>query len=320
MVQKHKVDKVKEISEFINKYSVISLIELSKLPAAHMHTIKKDIRDISKVVVVKKRLIRRAFDMSGKKDIDKLLDVDVAIPALMFSNENPFKLFSILKKNKAEAFAKPGDKVPKDIVVPEGETNLAPGPIIGALQKANVKARIQGDKIVISEDSKVASAGDEINADLSSILMQLGIKPMEIGLNIVASYEHGTLFDRNALDIDVDQYVSDISAAYTGAFNLAINTGIIVKETVSHLIGKAHMEALNLAVNANVVNSETISMFVSKAQAQMNAVASQLPDEARGGVVVAEVKEEVKAEMKTEEKKEEKKPEEAAAGLGSLFG
>ncbi|MCK5452164.1 MAG: 50S ribosomal protein L10 [Candidatus Aenigmarchaeota archaeon] len=328
MVQQYKLDKVKELAGLIDNHKIVGLLELSKLPAAHMHSIKKDIRDVSTVVVAKKRLIKRAFEASGKKGVSELFDTPVAIPALIFSDENPFKLFATLKKSKAEAFAKEGDKAPEDIIVPEGETNLPPGPIIGALQKAHIKARIQGDKIVVSEDSKAVSEGDVITADLSSILMQLGIKPMEIGLNIVAVYEDGTVFDRKTLDIDVGSYVADIASAHSGAFNLAVNAGIITKVTLPVLIGKAHMEALNLAVNAGVANSETILMFISKAQSQMNAVASVLPDEARGGMVV--VKQEAvpdagdkdgdKDEAGPAEKEEEKKPEEAAAGLGSLFG
>ncbi|MCK4809186.1 MAG: 50S ribosomal protein L10, partial [Candidatus Aenigmarchaeota archaeon] len=326
MVQQYKLDKVKELAKLIDDYKVVGLLELSKLPAAHMHSIKQDTRDISKVVVAKKRLIKRAFDASGKKGVSELLDLPVAIPALIFSNENPFKLFATLKKSKAEAFAKEGDKAPRDIIVPEGETSLPPGPIIGALQKANIRARIQGDKIVISEDSKAVSEGDVINADLSSILMQLGIKPMEIGLNIAAVFEDGVVFDRKTLDIDVDSYVSDIASAHAGAFNLAINAGIITEGTLPVLIGKAHMEALNLAVNAGVTNSKTILMFISKAQLQMNAVASVLPDDARGGMAVVK-QEAVQAagdgdgdKAEPVKKEEEKKPEDMAAGLGSLFG
>ncbi len=326
MVQQYKLDKVKELAKLISDHKVVGLLELNKLPAAHMHSIKQDTRDICKVVVAKKRLIKRAFDASGKKGVSELFNIPVAIPALIFSDENPFKLFATLKKSKAEAFAKEGDKAPRDIIVPEGETNLPPGPIIGILQKANIKARIQGDKIVISEDSKAVGEGDVISADLSSILMQLGIKPMEIGLNIAAVFEDGVIFDRKTLDIDVGSYVSDIASAHAGAFNLAINAGVITKGTLPVLIGKAHMEALNLAVNAGVANSKTILMFISKAQSQMNAVASILPDDARGGMAV--VKQEAVQDAsdgdgdKTEpvKKQEEKKPEEAAAGLGSLFG
>ena len=325
MVQQYKKDKVKELTKLMDSYSVVNLLELSKLPASQIHSIKKDIRDISKVSVAKKRIIKLALEKSNKKGLVKLFDTPVDIPALIFSNENPFKLFGILKKNKAEAFAKVGDKAPRDIVIPAGDTNLAPGPMIGTLQKAKVAARIQGDKIVIAEDSQVASEGDVINADLSSILMQLGVKPMEIGLNVVAAYEDGVIFDKDTLDIDVGEYKSNIAFACSGALNLAVSAGIMNDKSVPVLVGKAHMNALNLAVSANVANSETISMFISKAQAQMNSVASRLPDDARGGVVVtaqaaADTTDDKKEEPESKPASEEKKPEEAAAGLGSLFG
>ncbi|MBW6462182.1 MAG: 50S ribosomal protein L10 [DPANN group archaeon] len=325
MVQQDKKDKVKELTELMNKYSVINFLELSKLPASQIHSIKKDIRGISKVVVAKKRIIKLAFEQSDKKDIEKLFDIPVAIPGLIFSNENPFKLFGILKRNKAEAFAKVGDKAPHDIVIPAGDTNLAPGPMIGTLQKAKVAARIQGDKIVIASDSKVASEGDIIDANLSSILMQLGIKPMEIGLNVVAAYENGVIFDKNTLDIDLGAYKSNFMLAYISSLNLAVSAVIMNGRSVPILVGKAHTNALNLAVYANVANSETISMFISKAQAQMNSVASRLPENARGSVVVTAQAEpdttgDKKEEPESKSVSEEKKPDEMAMGLGSLFG
>jgi large subunit ribosomal protein L10 len=56
------------------------------------------------------------------------------------------------------------------------------------------------------------------------------------------------------------------------AFNLAMNAGIIVKDTVEPLIGKAASEARALALECNVLTDETRDALLAKAEAQATAI------------------------------------------------
>ena len=328
MVQEWKIKETEKIKKAILDHAVVGMVDLNKLPAAQLHAIRKELRDIAEIKITKKCVLTRAIDGSKKENIDKLNSIETKNPGIILSNENPFRLFSKINKSKVLTYLKPGDKAPKDIIIPAGDTKLTPGPIIGELQKAKIKAKIQGPIITITADSKVADEGDEITSELASILMQLGIKPILIGINMVAAHENGAVFLKDMLDIKEDEYISNIQDAYRSAFNLAFNSAYPASGVISHLIGKAHRDSLNLAMNANVVNSETIKTLIQKASSHMQSVASKLPDDAKGDIKIEESKPvaapvaeagEVKKEKK-EDKEEEKKPEEAAAGLGALFG
>ena len=325
MTQEWKKTEVKNIAKLINEYNIIGILNLSKLPASQAQNIKRNVRDHILIKTVKKKLIHKAIDTAkdNKKGLDKLNEIDVAIPAIIFSNMNPFKLFSTLKKSKEKTYAKAGDTAPFDIIVPAGDTGIPPGPAIGNLTKVGIKASIQGSSIKIIADSKVISEGEVISAELADILQLVDIKPMEIGINLTALYENGTIFEKETLDLNLDEYKSQIEKAYTSSFNLAFNSGYPTKEVMPALIGEAHKNALNLAVNSNVANSETIEIFIQKAQQQMLSVASNLPEDAKGNIKTAEPQEttpkDTNKEETKEDKTEEKSEEESTSGLGALF-
>src|SRR3989344_8566689 len=116
------------------------------------------------------------------------------MPALIMTELDPFRLYKLLKSSKSPAFAKPGNVLPKDAMVKAGPTNFTPGPIIGELGKFGIKAGVEAGKIVIKEDKVVARAGQKVDAKMAELLIRLDIKPMEIGLNVVACYDRGTIF------------------------------------------------------------------------------------------------------------------------------
>ena len=331
MVQEWKKKEVSNLINLMEEYQVIGLINLDKLPASQAQNIKKSVRDNIVIKTVKKRLLFKAINSTKdkKKGLEKLEEIDSRIPSVIFSNLNPFKIFSTLKNSKEKAYAKPGDIAPFDIIVPKGDTGIPPGPAIGSLTKVGIKASIQGSSIKIMSDSKVASKGDKITPELADILQLVDIKPMEIGINLVALYENGTIFEKETLDLNLDDYKSKIEQAYSGSYNLAFNTGYPTKEVLPGLIGKAHMNALNLPLNGHIINSETVRILIQKAQQHMNALATALPKEARGNITVNETttkqetneqqNSEVESDTKKEDKNPEKTEEEASAGLGSLF-
>ena len=82
----------------------------------------------------KKNLILRALDKTDKK-MDELKEKIEKETALILTNENPFRIFKIIKENRAPAAAKVGQVATKDITIQKGPTPIAPGPAISTLQK-----------------------------------------------------------------------------------------------------------------------------------------------------------------------------------------
>lgn len=267
-VSQKKKDIVKKIADLALKYPVIAIVDMENLPTPQLQGIREKLRKRMEIFVAKKRLIQIAFQEAAKqKDgLDKLNDNMRGMPGLIFTKENPFKLFKVLKQNKSQAPAKAGQTAPNDIEIKAGATPFAPGPVIGELGALGLQTGVENGKVAIKQTKVVAKEGEEISSKLAGILTRLDIKPMEVGLNLVAVFEDGTIVDKKVLDIDVDEYIANIGLAYQQAINLGVESGIANASTIELLVGKAHRSAHNLALNEGVPVKELIKELIGSAQ------------------------------------------------------
>mgnify|MGYP006292113655 CR=1 FL=1 len=332
-VSDKKKNTVAEFSDLIAKYDIVGAVNMENLPARTVSTMREKLRGSVHIKMTKRRLLKVALANSKKEGIEKLGEHLKGMPALIFTNENPFTLFKTLKKNKSNTAIKGGQTAPNDIVVPAGPTPFAPGPVIGELGAVGIKAGIDAGKVAIKQDSLVAKEGEEVSGQLAALLTRLGIEPMEIGLDLVAVYENGDILTKAVLDIDEDQYLADIATAAGWAFNLAVNAAVPNETTMPVLIQQAFTQSKNLAINEDILTDITVGDTLAKAHGHMLGVARQLPAEALSEelLAAASATPAPAAPAATEaapaaEDKDNDKPEEteddgaAAEGLGALFG
>ena len=230
------------------------------------------------IKMAKQKLITLAIEKAkaSKSNLEEIEQHMKGMPALLSTKENPFKLFKIIKKNKSKAPAKTGQILPADAKVSAGPTNFAPGPIISELAAFGIKTKVENGKLVIQEDTIIATEGTEIDDKLASMLLRLSIEPMEIGLDLIAIYENGIVFTKSVLDVDEDQFLADINNAARWALNLSVEVGYINPDNIKLLVVKAFTEGKGLAIEANIMCSATVKDLVGKAYSQMLSVKSTL--------------------------------------------
>ncbi len=273
--------KKKEVQEFVklaSEYPVVGIVNVQGLPTPQLQAMREKLRGTALVKMTKKTISRIILNEAAKNKtgIEKLSENLKGMPAFIFTKDNPFTLFKTLKKNKSTAPAKAGQEAPNDIVVPAGPTPFAPGPIIGELGMVGIKSSIDAGKVVVKEDSLVAKEGTIISSNLAAILTRLGIEPMEVGLELVAVYENGSLFKKNILDIDEDKYISDITTGHRWAFNLAVEAGVLTSETTELMFINAQRDAVAFAISQAIVSKDVIDQIISKAAREANSVKSQI--------------------------------------------
>ncbi|MBW2990078.1 50S ribosomal protein L10 [Candidatus Woesearchaeota archaeon] len=298
---------IQTLVDLIDKNNIIGMINMENLPAKQLGSMRSQLRGKVVLFMTKKRFIKLAIEKSKKQNIKELEKYIKGMPALLFTDQNPFALFKLIKKNKSNAPIKPGQKAPNNILVQAGPTSFSPGPIIGELGSFRIKAGIEAGKVVIKEDAVVAKEGDVVNDKLAGLLARLGIEPMEIGLDLVAVYEKGNILTKEVLDVDEEAFMNSIKSAASEAFNLAVFIALPIKDTVRPLLSKAHREALALVKKADIMTSDNVGEVLAKAQAQASALKSKVTDTP---VEKEEVKEEPKKEEEKKEQVEEKKEEE----------
>ncbi|MBW2964422.1 50S ribosomal protein L10 [Candidatus Woesearchaeota archaeon] len=262
---------IREYVRLAKQYPIVGAVNMENLPTKQLQNMRATLRKKVVLKMSKRRLMKLAIEEAAKEKpgLEKLIPYLKGMPALLFTNENPFSLYKTLRKNKSSAPIKGGQKAPADIIVPAGPTGFAPGPIIGQLGAFKIKAGIDAGKVAIKADSKVASEGDVVNAELAAILTRLGIMPMEIGLDLVATYEDGNIFTKDILAVDEDAYINNMMTAHRWAFNLAMDCGILTKETTTLLITKAFNESRALAVETGIYADKVMPLLIAKAHNQM---------------------------------------------------
>ncbi|MBT3395147.1 50S ribosomal protein L10, partial [archaeon] len=238
-----------ETKKLLEDNSVVGIIDLNNLPSPQFQKIKFKLKDKLKVIVMKKSILKLAIkELESKKKgisgLDKL--TEESIPALLISEEDPFKIAKALDKNKTKAPAKPGQITPREIVIPAGPTAFPAGPIIGELGQLGIKAGIEDGKVIIQEDKVLLKAGDEVDQKKSDLLAKFKIEPIEIGLNIVGIYQNGTVFGREVLTVSEEEYKQNITQAATEAINLAVFSVYPSKDIIELLIKKAESDSLAL--------------------------------------------------------------------------
>jgi large subunit ribosomal protein L10 len=331
-----KKDRVGQLEEILKSEGVVGIVDISGVPATNMLDMRANLRDGMTATMAKKTLIRRAWNNAGleSEHLETLLDGVVQPMLVHTENYNAFQLYKELDKTRQGRAAKDGEIAPDNIVVEEGETEFAPGPIVGELGAVGIPAKIDKGKVVIQKTTTVVEAGQPIEGDLGMMLSKLGINPIEIGLILSGVVEEGTVLPVDSLNLDFDAFRNDIISAMSGAFNLACNVSWHVSEIMPTLISKASSEAFNVAVEAGISNEKTIPVFIARAQGRSLALAghldsSALDDELAGmlgavaasAVVVADAPSEEAVEAAEETTEEVEEEEEGGfGGLGDLFG
>lgn len=273
MVSEQKQQQVKEFVEEIKSSPIVAVVNLQNLPAQQLQKMRAMLRSKGvKIDMARKKLLRLALGKSGKDNIDQLTAKIKGMPALLFSKDNPFTLNAIIQKNKSEAPAKAGQEAPKDIVVKAGPTNFVPGPIISELASVGIKTKVDGGKLAILDDTIVAKEGDVITPKLAETLKRLDVKPMEIGLDLVAVWEDGLVFDAKQLHIDEKEYFNNLVKAASWAMNLAVESAYPTKETTEVLLQKAFREAKAVGVETAFMTEETREDILGKSEREALSV------------------------------------------------
>lgn len=257
---------VEEAKSLLRKYKVVAIADLEKVRAAQLQEIRKKLKGLAYIKVFKNSVMKIAVsECPERENIKELIPHLQGSNIFLFTDMNPFKLKIFLDKNKVRSFAKAGDIAPEDIVVPAGNTGMPPGPIISQLNAVGLPTRIESGSVWISKETVVARKGEVIDLNLAAVLSKLGIKAVELGLNLKAAYDDGLILSKEDLEIDLDKIRADFEEAYRSAFTLSVEAAFPTRENISTLIQLAYLDAYRLSVNAAIFTPETLPEIIRKA-------------------------------------------------------
>jgi large subunit ribosomal protein L10 len=277
VIPEWKREEVDDLVELIGSYESVGVVDVSGIASRQLQQMRAELHGTARLRMSRNTLVRRALE-DVDEGVEALGDYVSGQVGLIGTDDNPFGLFRQLEASKTPAPISGGEVAPNDIVIPEGDTGMDPGPFVGELQNVGAAAQIMDGSIKVTADSTVAEAGDEVSDDLASVLAELGIEPKEVGLDLRAVFSDGVLFEPEELAIDVDEYRADVQAAVAGARNLSINAGYPTSQTVPAMLAKASGRAKSVGIAAEVESPDVLGDLVSRADSQVRALAALIDD------------------------------------------
>lgn len=269
-IPRKKMEVVRELAGLLERYNYVILVNITGVTAPVLHKSREILRREGSIFkVVKNTLMSLALRQvkDEKPGLEALEEYLKGQNAVIFTNSNPFEVKLFLDRNKIPREARSGDVATKDILIPAGNTNFQPGPILSLLNRLKIPIRIREGSIWVTADVVVAKAGDVISSDLAELLNKLGIKPIEVGLDVKAIYLDGRIVVPEEVELDPEIYRKRLLEARTEALSLAVSIAYPEPEVLSVSLRKAHLEALALAVEAGYPTRESIGHTIARAEA-----------------------------------------------------
>ena len=333
-----KREEVDELVAFVDSFNSIGVVGVAGIPSRQLQAMRRELHGSADVRMSRNTLMTRAIEEAseGAAELTEYVEGQVA---LIGTNDNPFGLYKQLEASKTPAPINAGEVAPNDVVIPEGDTGVDPGPFVGELQTVGASARIMDGSIKVTEDSKVLEEGEVVDEDLASVLTELGIEPKEVGLDLKGVYSEGVLFEPDELAIDVEEYRADVESAAAAARNLSVNAAYPTAATAGALLAKGSGEATSLGLHAAIESPDVVPDLIGRADAQLRARAAAidndeaLPEELRGvEAPAAPATDDADEDAQTDDKPEDAEEpaddadtddddgDDGGEGLGAMFG
>jgi len=328
-IQPWKIEEVEYLAKLFKEYPVFLIASIERVPAKHLQNLRKSFKDRMLFRVSKNKLILKAMEKAGI-DTKSFENVLVGQNIIVFTKMNVFEAANLIEQCKTLDYYKPGEVADKEIVVPEGNTGIPPGPMLSVFGKLKIPTRVEGNTIVIARDTVVAKPGDVISPELASLLQKLDLKLKEITLKIKVGYDRGLLIPGDELKLNIGEYEQLLVKAVSEAKTLAVEIVWPEPEILQVTLVKAYLQARALAIDSCFIAPDTVKDLIAAAQAKALALAVELSKQGIDLGVSIQVQqqpvkpaEEKRVEEKKEEREEEKtalSEEELGAGLEALFG
>ena len=251
-IPQKKIKAVEELVNLIKNKKTILITSIKNIPASQFQEIGKKLRGKAIVKVPKKNIILRAFENSGNNNAKKLESEITESIAVLFSDLDSFELAGELLQNTTATKAKAGQEAPEDIEIPEGPTDLVPGPAISELGALGIEIQIEKGKINIKKPKIIAKKGEKISEGAANLMSKLDIKPFAIGFLPQSAFD--TKENKLYLEIKIDKEgtLNELKDSFSKSLAFAVEIGYFSKETIGFLLAKAnaHGKAIeNLTAN-----------------------------------------------------------------------
>jgi large subunit ribosomal protein LP0 len=315
VIPQRKLDYRAKLESLIDEYKNILVVSVDNVGSNQLQRVRMSLRGKAVILLGKNTVIRRVL-RDRVKDVPaiaKLLPLLVNNIGMVFTNESPKEIRSMILEHKDPAAARVGAFAPCDVFVPPGPTGLDPGQT-GFFQALNIATKIVRGAIEIITKVHLIKEGEKVNPSHVSLLQKLDIKPFFYGVKVNHVYEDGALYAADILDLSEDDLLGKFFNGVRKLTCVSFEVGVPNLATLPHSIARAFKKLLAIAVSTDIDFKEATAfkeyLADPAAYAAKHGLGSGSAPAAAGGDDAAEAEPEEESESESSE----------AGGMGGLFG
>jgi len=256
----------------------------------------------------KNTMIRKCI----KDHLDQYPQLEVLLPYILGNNAFVFikSDFDVVRKviqdNFVGAAARAGVVAPIPVTIPKGVTSLQPTET-SFFQALNISTKITKGAIEILNDVELIKKGSKVQPGEAVLLQKLGVKPFTYGLQIIAVYDDGSVFEPSVLDISEADLLSRFQAGINNVAAVSLAAHYPTLVSIPHSIINGYKNALSIALTTDYTfpAAQKVKDFLSDPEAIARAIAAASAAPAAASAAPAKAAAVVAAPVEEEKEEEE---------------
>ena len=276
LTKDEKIKIVNELKDEIKRYKSIGIINVSKVPDNLLQKMRNELRNDVKVIITRKNLIIRALKESGLEGLVNYITNENF--ALILSNKEPAEINALISRYEKKLPPKPKSIAPEDIVVEPIEVNIPPQSV-SEVKAAGIDIQIQKGKAKIMKRKVLVEKGSKISSRMAKVLTLLGITPFTAKIDILAIENSNLIFNKEALKINKELLINEITKAFKESYLLSVEANIITSYNIKEFINRAYRNALTLGIERNIYEKEIMPYLVTKVLNIVNSLNNMIKKE-----------------------------------------
>ena len=241
------------LEAYLAEYSKMHIVCVDNVGSHQMQQIRMACRGRAEILMGKNTMIRRVF----RNNLEKYPYLEEVLPLIrgnlgfVFTKEDLSEIKDLLTTNKVEAPAKAGAIAPINVTIPAGDTGLPPDKT-SFFQALGISTKIARGSITIERDVDLITAGEKVGASEATLLVMLGKKPFEYGLECRFVVDNGNVFEASVLDIKREDLMSRFHAAVANVAAVSLAIGFPTKASAPHSIANGFKNLLAIAAATDI--------------------------------------------------------------------
>jgi len=242
-----------KLENAIRNHSKFLLVNADNVASLQFAQIRAALRGKAHIVMGKntmmKKVIRGLIDEFP--DYEKVLPLLVQNVGFVFTNGDLKETRDEVLTHKKAAPARAGALSPVDVIVPAQNTGMGPEKT-SFFQALSIQTKIARGTIEIVSPVHLLKPGDKVGQSESTLLNMLKISPFTYGLEVVACYDEGSVFEPAVLDITEDDIRARFMAAVNNVAAVSLNIGYPTAVSAPHSIANGLKKLIAIAAATDI--------------------------------------------------------------------